>query len=465
MTDSPRLNELRSEIEQVTLEIIRLAGSRSELALEVAEEKLRTGTPLVNRGVENHLRHRVIEQSERDNHDTSFALRLLNQLISESVRLQGKHIVTPEPVGAYHIFVKANALERSGREVIHLEVGEPDFGPPSAVAESLSIAATQGHAGYTESAGLLELREKIAGHVNQSLGLEISANQITVTVSGRFALYLSLVSCLKAGDEVIVFDPSYPAYSDCIRTAGGRPIHLSTSLENDWNPDIGLLEERINKTTRMIILNSPGNPTGKILDKSTLEQIVELSVKNDIQIVSDEVYSDYSLTPYTSILQFPECNQIYLNSFSKSYGMTGFRLGYAISDVDTIKRITKLQNISLTCAPEFVQYAGIKALDCQKEVDQYTGIIKDRLEIASSALGKLPVSFYRPDGSFYIFPMLNNEEETGVEFADNLLSEKGVAVVPGPGYGSEYSRFFRISVCQPKPTLIEAINRMQEVLG
>ncbi|MHA2081633.1 MAG: pyridoxal phosphate-dependent aminotransferase, partial [Candidatus Thorarchaeota archaeon] len=197
----------------------------------------------------------------------------------------------------------------------------------------MTTAVKNGHAGYTESAGIIELRAKIADHENQKRDLDISPNQVIVTVGGRFALYLCLATSLKPGDEVVVIDPSYPAYSNCIRETGGRPIHLTTSLEDDWIPDMGILEDNINHTTRTIILNSPSNPTGKVLDKSTLDLIVALAVENDIRIVSDEVYSEYSFSSHTSMLQFPQCDQVYINSFSKTYGMTGFRLGYAISDV------------------------------------------------------------------------------------------------------------------------------------
>ncbi len=464
MTENLRLNSLRTEIEQITMEIIHLAGKRSALAEEVIKEKLRTGSALVNRGVEQHLRNKVIEQCERNHQDSSFALRLLNELIIESVRIQQTHTTPIEPVSAYHMFVKAKALEEAGKEVIHLEVGELDFGPPVEVAETLTKAVKEGHAGYTQSAGILELRTKIAEHVNEKHKININADQIVVTVGGRFALYLCLVTSLKPGDEVIVFDPSYPAYSDCIREVGGRPIHLSTYLEDNWSPNIGQLEDSINKTTRMIILNSPSNPTGKLLGKSILENIVELATENDIQIVSDEVYSEFVFSPHSSILEFPQCNQVYVNSFSKTYGMTGFRLGYAISDVDTIQKMTKRQTLSLTCAPEFIQYAGVKAFDCKKEVKQYTGTIEKRQEKVSKLLDKLPVSFLRPDGGFHVFPMLNSEDETGLEFADMLLTKKGVAVVPGIGYGQAYTRFFRISVCQPEDQLIEAVNRMEVIL-
>ena len=464
MTNNPQLEILRHDIEQVTLKIVELVGKRNVLVERVAVEKLKTGQTLVNREVERRLRVKVVDQCKEDNSDASFALKLLNELIMESIRRQERHLKPQETLNAYHIFIKSKELERAGKEVIHLEVGEPDFGPPAAVSKSLTEAAIKGHIGYTESSGILELRSKIADYVTQAHGSAISADQVAVTVGGRFALYLSLVTSLKQGDEVIIIDPSYPAYADCVRQAGGKPVHVTSRLEDDWNPDTGRLEESINETTRMIILNSPSNPTGKTLDNSTIEKIVELSIDHDLLVVSDEAYSEFSFSPHISLLQFPECNQIHINSFSKTFGMTGFRLGYSISDVELTQKITKLQNISLTSVPEFIQHAGIKALDCLDEAKKFTALIKKRQKSICDQLEKLPVSFHRPDGGFYIFPRLNDEASLGTEFAERLLIEKGVAVVPGISYGQEYSRYFRISVCQPENSLVEAVNRMEEIL-
>jgi aspartate aminotransferase len=457
------LNSLRQEFERLTLEIIGLAGKRTNLVEEIAVEKIQRGLTLVNREVERNLRIKVVEQCVKNDQNPEFALRLVNQLIMESISKQESHFEKQEFVSAYDIFVKANNMEREGREVIHLEVGEPDFGPPVAVAESLTKAVVKGHGGYTQSSGILALRQKIVEYVNQKHDQNITADQVIITVGGRFAIYLSLVTSLRPGDEVIVIDPSYPAYSDCIKQAGGRPVHITTQLADKWNLNLNQLEESINQTTKMIILNSPNSPSGKTLDDSTLEKIAELSLENDIRIVSDEVYSEFSLEPHVSILQFP-CNQIYVNSFSKTFGMTGFRLGYAISDAETIQKITKLQNISLTCVPEFIQYAGITALDCLNEAEGYVNEIKIRQAAVSKRLESLPVSFYRPDGGFYLFPRLNNETTNGSEFAERLLMERRIAVVPGTAYGKQFSQFFRISVCQPVERLMESVNRMEEIL-
>ncbi|MFW9786033.1 MAG: aminotransferase class I/II-fold pyridoxal phosphate-dependent enzyme [Candidatus Thorarchaeota archaeon] len=458
------LSILRAEIQKVTLEIIDLIGKRNELAREVAKEKTRTGAPLVNREIEQNLRNLVLEKSHDSLIDPKFAMRLLNQLIIESIRTQKSHIKSPIIPNAYTTLLKARRLEQSGRDIIHLEVGEPDFGPPAQVARSLDEAVRAGRTCYTDSAGIEGLRIKIAEHLNLKSGTALSAENVVVSVGGRLALTLSIATNLIPGDEVIIIDPSYPAYSEIVKQSGGRPVHITTRLEENWNPDIGELESSINKSTRMMILNNPCNPIGKSLSKSVFEDIVELAVGNDLTIVSDEVYSNYTFSSRTSILEFPHSKHVYIDSFSKTYGMTGFRLGFAVSDVDTIQRITKLQNLFLTCVPEFIQYAGISAIDSTEDAKRFAELIEKRMKVMCNELENAPLSFYRPDGGFYIFPRLDNDSLTGIEFSDRLLSEMGVAVVPGDAYGSEFSRFFRISICQSEEDLIAGAKMIKEVL-
>jgi aspartate aminotransferase len=458
------LDGLRSEIRTLTLEIVRLAGQRTSLAIRVAEEKVEQGLPLVNKEVERHLRELVIDQCEDDGTDSTFALRLLNQIITQSKEVQSILIEPVSRVTAYDMLVKAKAMEMEGRVVSHLEVGEPDFGPPEAVRQAMAEAVAQGHTHYTVSGGISPLRVKLAQHLSKRHQKEILPEEVIVTVSGRFALYLSISTAVRPGDEVIIFDPSYPAYDDSVRAAGAQPVHISTDLDGGWTPDMGLVEDSINKTTRMIILNSPGNPTGKVLEKIVFKKLVEIAEAHDILVVSDEVYSDFSSSNPTSVLEFPDCSHIYLNSFSKSYGMTGFRLGFAVSDSDTVERMTKLQNLCLTSAPEFIQYAGLAALDCDEDVSQNVATIKNRLRVASKHLADLPLLFIPPEGGFYIFPRITLDNVDGIQFAERLLAEKDVCVVPGTGYGPDYTQFFRISVCQSEEVIVEAVRRMEEVL-
>lgn len=464
MSENTRLDNLRSEIERVTLTIIDLVSQRNTLAHDIAVEKSRLSSPLVNPLVERHLRSVVSDRCRMNGVDSSFGLRLLNQLMEESIRLQNEILCPEATYDGHEIFTRAKEMERSGEKVIHLEVGEPDFGPPVAVVQAMIDALGKRLTKYTQSTGIPVLREKIAKMLGRPYQREISPQEVVITVSGKYALFLGVASTLQAGDEAIIIDPSFPAYSSCVREVGARPVHVATDLESNWTLDVDIVEEHINNTTKLIILNSPSNPTGKVLDVQTCRNLVGLTVENDIRILSDEVYSTFSYTPHTSLLEFPLCNQIVVKSFSKPYGMTGFRLGYAISDPDTIKKMARIQYLHLTCAPEFIQYAGLTALDCNEDVNRNSISIKSRLLLTTKLLEKLPVSFRAAEGGFYVFVRLESTRMNGVEFAERLLSEKGVCVMPGVIYGSQYSSFFRISVCQPEDQIKAGLKLMEDLL-
>jgi aspartate aminotransferase len=455
---------LRAEIVDVTLDIISLTGKRRNLVEEVAVEKLRANLPIVNSTVEQNLRNAVIERCKKENLDEASALSILNRLLIDSVKRQETIHDTPQIPNAYTCFIAAKELEQQGIEVLHLEVGEPDFGPPESVKRSLENALNSGYAKYTATAGISNLRHAISQKLSDQHGYQINSEQVIVTPGGRFGLFLAVSNEIAPGDEVVIIDPSYPAYSDLVETVGGRPIHLPTYLEDEWNPDYDQLECLVNDTTSMIILNSPSNPTGKVLDNSTLQAITKIAKDHNIRVLSDEVYSNF-VSKKQSILQFHECSKIFVDSFSKTYGMSGFRLGYAISDASTIKKMIKLQNTMLTSVPEFIQYAAIQALTCTVEEQEYSVAMNQRIDLMSNLLSKMPVSFYRPDGGFYIFVRIKSDSLDGYELTKRLLAEQQVSVVPGIAYGTKYSRFFRISLCQPKEILQMAASKIAEVLS
>ena len=465
MTGETQLDALRKEVMNVTLEIVSLVGRRNDLARHIVKEKARLGTSLLNLAVERNLRKTVVEHCNEIGIESGIGQRLCNYLIAESIRVQRGSLEPQTAVSVHDIFVRAREMEQSGRDVIHLEVGEPDFGPPEAVKNAITNAVSQGHTHYTQSVGIPALRQKIATQISQQYQRKVSPEEVIVTVSGRYALFLSIAAHIQSGEEVIIIDPSYPAYSRAVREVGGRPIHISTEMENGWNIDLDNVHDHITPSTKLLILNSPSNPTGKVLDEATLRELTDLTDENDIHIISDEVYSDFSCTPHTSILEHPECRQVTVKSFSKLYGMTGFRLGYAITDSDTIKKMARIQLLHLICPPEFVQHAGLSALDCVDDANRNVATIKDRLQTTTKLLTQLPLSFTNPDGGFYIFLRMKTGDMNGLEVANKLLSECGVGVIPGIVYGQQYNPFFRIAICQPKGRLVEGIERIKEVLG
>lgn len=285
-----------------------------------------------------------------------------------------------------------------------------------------------------------------------------------VTVGGRYAVYLCIATTLLPGDEAIIFEPAWPAYKDCVKKVGGKPVIVPADLANDWTPNTDSFFESINKSTKMIILNNPNNPTGKILDETFLKQIVDVARENGLLVLSDEVYSNFAFKPFKSILELPECKQIYVSSFSKTFGMTGFRIGYAIAEHETIERMTRLQNLCLTSVPELIQYAALAALECIKEAREYAQIVENRVQLLCNALKKLPISYYKPDGGFYIFPKIRDSKINGGVFSERLLTEKGVCVTPGIAFGENFGFFYRLCVCKPQDSLLEAVKRMGELL-
>jgi aspartate aminotransferase len=462
------INNLRKEIENVTAEIFNLVGKRFLLSREIAKAKMKMGLPVEDVDAERRLKEIISEKCKSYNIDLNFGLRLLNLLVEESKRIQESLAEkTKEKMrfsAPYEVFAKAKEMERKGKTLIHLEVGEPDFGPPESVKEAVKDAVERGYTHYTETAGIPQLREKIASTINENFKTDISPDQVIVTVGGRYAVFLAISSILFPGEEAIIFEPAWPAYKDCVKNVQAKPVRISGRLENGWEPDLDALLQNVNKSTKMIILNSPNNPTGKIISGDILERIVEIAKENDLFILSDEVYSDFAFKPFKSILKFSDCKYIYVNSFSKAFGMTGFRVGYAISDIETTKRMTKLQNLCLASVPEFIQYAALKALDCKEEVKGYAEKTRRRIELVCEALDGLPFSYYKPDGGFYVFPKLHNENFDAQTFVEKLLTEKDVCVTPGTAFGENYRNFFRISACQPEETLLEATKRIGELL-
>jgi len=464
MTNNPQFALLREEIERTTKDIFSLIDKRLSLVRKVSEKKEQQGIPVINRDVERRLQKHITELCSERDIDSKFALRILNQLIAESVRVQRDRNSIGSSPSIAEIRSRSVLMSNAGRDIIHLEVGEPDFGPPRKARSRLMKALSRGNVGYTDPSGILPLRKKIASVFSRRYSTPISPDEVIVTAGGRLALFLAVSSLVQVGDEVIIVDPSYPAYSRFVTKVGGRPISLSTSLASSWEPEIGQLEEHISPTTKAIILNSPSNPTGKVLDESIFNEIAKLAKDNGMFLLSDEVYSRFTQCHHTSVLDFPDCKHVCVQSFSKTYGMTGFRLGFAISSVETINMMAKLQGLLLTSVPEFVQYSGLGALDSEDNVKQNVEVIQSRRRVMSEVFEEMSLSFYPPDGGFYFFPRFQNRELDSLDFARRLLEKKGVSIVPGTIYGHRYSSFFRVALCQAEDVLIEAARRIGEML-
>jgi len=293
---------------------------------------------------------------------------------------------------------------------------------------------------------LSEYISKISGNDQHFNGLSIKPSNIIVTPGGRFGIFAIFSTILRPGDEIIVIEPAWPACVDCANYMGVKTRFVRTDLQHNWEPDVKEIENQINANTKIICLNYPNNPTGKILSKKTLESIAQLAIKGNVYLLSDEVYSNYKFKHFFSVVNFEYERSILLNSFSKTFAMTGFRVGYLHSlDKALIKKLKKFQALALTSVPEPMQVCALKALE--SNTAENCKIIKERINLVCDSLRDLPFNFAIPDGSMYIFAKLHESLKIkDLELVETLL-RNGVAVAPGSGFGSNYSDFIRISTC------------------
>ena len=457
-TKNEELGRLRAQIRDVTLDIIANAHKRMELSERIGTIKGNLNIDIQDEGVEQEIRSSVIELSNKLGIDPAFSGRLLNILLAESVRLQQIQQRRTEDITLKNthlsVFMKAKELESSGKKIIHMEVGEPDFPPPKTVRNALLESYNMKQYHYTDSRGLFRLRQAVANKV----GNGITGDEVIITSGGRFAIFSAILALLKQGEEVISIDPSWPAYREFVDFAGGKIKILKTTIEERWTPNLRKLEEMIDQHTKVIILNYPNNPTGKVLNEKEISKIISLARDNELYLISDEVYSDYVYGRFTSLTHYKYDKIIVVSSFSKSCAMTGFRVGYGIARKEIIDKMARIQAIALTSVAEPMQYAALSAIDYNPAGN--VKLIKERLDLISKKLRRMSLDFVSPQGAMYVYPRLNGSIQTDTELVNTLL-ELGVAVAPGSGFGDNYKQFIRISACQPK----ELLNRGLEIIA
>ena len=442
------LEELRKRIGDVTIEMLSLLKTRTDIAQEIGKIKNQQGMNVSNESRENELRELVKKQCQEIDFDSRSALKFLNFLLNESIKVQSSESNTH-----LSIFLKAKELEQQGKKIIHLEVGEPDFQPPNSVKNSLSEVYDKGFGKYGPVKGLPEFRKKLAEFSNHHFGANVSSENIMVTPGARFGIFLAITTLLIPSEEIIIIEPAWPAYRQCAINAGIKVRSIKTTLENNWEPRIGEILRCINENTKMIVLNYPNNPTGKILPKVLQDQIVDIAKKHNLYILSDEIYSNYSNREWNSILSYGYENTIVTQSFSKSHSMTGYRIGYLISSQNNIERLSKLQALCLTNVSEPIQYTAMNSLN--DDVTKNVEIINERLTKLEQICNEMNLEFVKPDGAMYIFARTKNPINTS-KLSEELL-DNGLAIAPGIGFG-DYNEFFRISACQDIKTLIEGMD-------
>lgn len=461
MKSEPALEDLRAQIAKVTKEIIQLAGKRNRLASEISRVKIGESLPVENEVVEDALARDVIAECDKVGLDRRAGLKILSVLLSESKKAQGlRGRPPPEP-----IFAKALAIQRKGVKLVRLDVGEPDFTPPKAVVKGCSDALFGSKTHYTEARGIPELRDALRKYLERKSTFKAQDPEVTITPSGRFAVYAALGTVVSEGESAVVIDPSWPAYKDALWQLGAKPLVVNATFENQWVPSTKEIEEVIKPHTRAIIVSYPNNPTGSVISPRLFKEIVGLADDHGLTVISDEIYNEYSFKPCPSVLRTTPKKFILTSSFSKTWAMTGFRIGYAISSAESIANMTKLTSLIMTCVPEFIQWGAIGALTADSEVERNVAEMKNRIEAASRELDKIgALQYVKPDGAMYVFPRVMKPRESGDSVSEKLL-EKGVSVVPGSSFGEAFGEYFRISLGQPREQIVKGIRQMGELLS
>jgi len=430
------IEEHRKKIEEITLEMIKLLKTRTNIAKQIGDAKASLGMTVTDEEREDALRNQVTKLCKEIDLDQSTALKFLNFLFNESVKVQSDNKQTH-----LSVFLKAKALEEEGKKIIHLEVGEPDFQPPKEVKTALEEVYDKGYGKYGPAKGITELRKALASWVSEyESETQYTEENILVCPGARFAVYLAITTLLNPGDEIIVIEPAWPAYKDCALNAGIKVRTIKTTLETKWEPSIEQINNTINENTKMIVLNYPNNPTGKILPKELLASIIRTAKEHDLYVLSDEIYEKYSNDDWRSVSIYDYEKSIITMSFSKSHAMTGFRIGYAIAEPSIIEKMSKLQELSLTNVSEPIQYIALKALAADPD---FTSIIKSRLKALVQSAKDIGLEFIEPDGAMYLFAKTKHKNFDATKFSEKLL-EHGIAIAPGEGFG-DYKEFFRIT--------------------
>ena len=375
------------------------------------------------------------------------------------------------PEGAYQMLVRANEMEAEGHKIIHMEIGQPDFPTFENIVKAGTNALEEGHTRYSPSGGLGSLRQALAEHAGKFRGIEIHASQVVVGPGAKPALFFPTMALVHPGDEVIIPDPGFPTYSAMIGVAGGIPIPVPLLEETDFSFDLEIFDSLVNDRTRMIILNSPSNPTGGVLPSSSLDHIAQVAIKNDIWVLSDEIYAriTYDDAPVISIATFPGMAErtVICDGFSKTFAMTGWRLGFGIMPETLAERVELLLTHAIGCTATFTQYAGIEALEGpQHQVEAAVAKYKERRDLLVDGLNSIPgVKCRMPQGAFYVFPNVSSFGRDSEWIANYLLEEAGVAVLPGTAFGKGGSGFLRLCFAIDAVSIKLGLDRIHEALS
>jgi aspartate/methionine/tyrosine aminotransferase len=384
------------------------------------------------------------------------------------MRSIGSRISVMSGEGALSVFARAKELEAQGRSIIHLELGEPDFHPGKSVIDSAVHALQQGKDRYCAVPGIAALRQEIAAYLARTRKIEVSPDNVVVYPGCKIALFQTMFSLLEPGDEVLYPDPGFPGYASITLGLGGVPVPFTLSIRKQLQPDPDEIAAKITPRTRMILTNSPGNPTGTVYSDAVQRAIAELAVKHDLWVLSDEIYARIIYGgEYLSMLRYPGMHErtVIIDGFSKSFAMTGWRLGYAVAPPEVVPALTMMIMNTFTCVAEFTQNAAIDALrDREGNTERMVGEFAQRREQFARDLSGIPgFRILPPEGAFYAWVDITGTGISAEELCRVMLEEGGVAAIPGAAFGPAGKDFVRFSFASSMETLREAVERIQRV--
>jgi aspartate/methionine/tyrosine aminotransferase len=370
---------------------------------------------------------------------------------------------------AFDVLVRARQLEAQGKNIIHLEIGEPDFDTPDNIVDSAVYALKHGAHHYGPAAGLPELRQALAEETSRTHGIPVDPSEVVITPGAKPIIFFTALALLDPGDEVLYPNPGFPIYESMVQYIGAKAVPVPLKEEKNWSLDIDELEKRVGAETKLLILNSPHNPTGGVIPESDIRRIADLAEKHDFMILSDEIYRRILYVPdYHSIASLPGMKErtIILDGFSKIFAMTGWRLGYGVMRPDLAQQICKLQTNATSCTSTFTQMAGVEAIQGdQSKPNEMVEIFRERRDFIVRGLNAIPgISCKTPDGAFYVFPNIKKLGLPSKKLADLLLEEGGVACLSGTAFGANGEGYLRFSYANSRERIAEALNRVGETL-
>jgi aspartate aminotransferase len=370
--------------------------------------------------------------------------------------------------GALAVFSRAKELQREGRSIIHLELGEPDFHPAAPVVDALRDAVASGRDRYVSTRGIPALRAAIASYLRRTRRLEVGSDEVLVAPGCKMALSLAMMALIEPGDEVLYPDPGFPIYPSFTRGLGAAAIPFGLEERNNFQPDLQEIAAKITLRTSVLIFNSPNNPTGTVFSRETLQQLAELARKHDLWVLADEIYARIVFNgEFLSIRSLPGMAErtVIIDGFSKSFAMTGWRLGYAVAPKDVVDAMDLLVLNTFTCVAEFTQVAAIEALrDSSNAVDSMVAEYRKRRDLFIARLNRIPgFRCQIPDGSFYAWVNVQDTGLTAEEVARLLLEEGGVAGIAGAAFGGAGKNYLRFSLVSARHSLEEALDRIARV--